>query len=67
MIIVKVLFFACFIIIIFCSAKGEAVLHSAHSEETLGAEEKTRDVLCATVLLRSSQHKSCSSDNGHSK
>ncbi|KAI3360940.1 hypothetical protein L3Q82_013141 [Scortum barcoo] len=42
------------------SAKREAVLQSAHSEETLGGEEKARDVLRAT-LLHYGQHQSCSS------
>lgn len=50
----------------FPSAKREAVLHTAHSEKTLGAEEKTRDVLCAT-LLPDNQHKSCSSSYCSSK
>lgn len=41
------------------SAKREAVLHSAHSEDTLGAEEKARDVLCAALVLHD-RPKSCS-------
>lgn len=52
--------------ITFFSAKREAVLQSAHSEETLGAEEKTRDVVWSTLLLYG-RHKSCSSDHCHSK
>lgn len=55
-----------FYITYFPSAKREAVLHTAHSEKTLGAEEKTRDVLCAT-LLPDNQHKSCSSSYCYSK
>lgn len=49
-----------FVIIFFLfSAKREAVLHSAHSEDTLGAEEKARDVLCAALVLHD-RPKSCS-------
>lgn len=52
------------VIVLFCiihpfsSAKGEAVLHSAHSEETLGGEEKAWDVLCAT-FLHYGKHQPC--------
>lgn len=56
----------CHILSYIFSAKGEAVLHSAHSEETLGAEEKTRDVVCAALLLHG-QPESCSYNYCHSK
>lgn len=48
------------------SAKWEAVLHTAHSEETLGAEEKARDIVCAPPLLYG-QHNCCSPNHCDSK
>lgn len=50
----------------FFSAKREAVLHSAHSEETFGGEEKAWDVLCPP-LLHYGQHQSCSYNYRDSK
>lgn len=51
------------------STKREAVLHSAHSEEALGAEEKAWDLLCAAVLLhsqpKSSSYHYCCSKAAH--
>lgn len=51
----------------FSSSKREAVLHSAHSEEASGAEEKTRAVHRATLLRHSQLQSSSPHSCGRSK